>query len=133
MDTHELLVRYFKCRIIGSFLFVQEGLLSSDTVNDIDINVVDHQISKVRTFLSDHGYIETKPAYQQRGYADFEGSKVFTKQGHLNIHLLPTNDLLNVYSLGELIAKKYDRGLIDDLKQLELVITSKLQKLCTKK
>lgn len=114
--------KYFNGRIIGSYMFVTQKLLTEDQVNDIDIMVSSVTVQNVRRFLNDNGYKETDPYRQERGYAPFDGSKVFIKDGFKPIHLLDTRETLTVFTIGELIASKYDRKSKSDIDQLQSVL-----------
>jgi len=123
-NVNEIL-RYFDAKLIGSVLLYNAQLLSLDEINDVDINVKDYQVQKVRAYLNDNGFKETKPYYQQRGYEAFQGSLVFEKEGEKTIHLLVTKDLHNTFTIGELIGAKFTRQTISDLKQIATCVINK--------
>lgn len=126
MDIIQKLKNYFNAQIVGSYIFVENGLLSIDDINDIDVNVKGDAENNVRRFLEDEGYNETSKPHQYRGYEQVPGSLMFSKEGKKLIHVLLQNDL-KVYSISELIAKKYERNQKSDLEQLQKVIEYKIK------
>jgi hypothetical protein len=115
---------YFNAKVVGSYIFVENNLLSIEDINDIDINVEPNIVNNVRLFLTNEGYKETQHPIRARGYEEIEGSLIFEKNEEKTIHLLPKKDL-QVYSVSELIAKKFDRNEERDISQLIKVLQNK--------
>jgi hypothetical protein len=103
-------------KIIGSYLFVKEGLLENNDINDIDIAIEEGKIGGAINYLRDNGY------------ESFVGTH-FDKEGNITIHLVPYRANYPLYNdLNELIKAKYNRGKISDLIQLKKVIEKKIEK-----
>lgn len=124
--TVEKLQRYFNVKTIGSYLFVQKGLLTTDDISDIDILVQDdEQVKVIRKFLKDERYKETEsPSDDGYGHVS-KGSRLFEKEGELQIHLIIDKEVLD---LEDVISTKYKRGLKKDLKQIIKICRRKMFK-----
>jgi hypothetical protein len=120
MKPIELKIRsYFKAHIIGSYLLYMAGLLDKEDLGDIDILTTENETSKIREFLLDEGYKETKEPYEEKGYERKEGSLIFTKTGFLNIHLQQQRvEKEQPFYIYELIAEKFKLGRPKDFEHI---------------
>ena len=118
------LTRYFDCRLIGSALLYP--LLDMNLIQDIDIAVV--SASKIRQYLEDQGFKETKKPIFSKGYADIDGSLIFVnKEYDKPIHLSITVNT-RTYTIEELLCEKIKRGSKSDWFQVRYYITNKILK-----
>lgn len=119
---------YFDCKVIGSYLFLEEGYLTLEEINDVDIMVSDKPtLKKVVAFLRDNGFKEK--GYSHTGsvdrYGDFViGSLIFeSDSGELPVHLLlAKSDPPEVWSLSKILSKKWETRSKSDLTQLKLIV-----------
>ena len=101
----------FGGKLIGSYLFVEDGLLDLEDVNDIDLAIQEGILGGVVNYLRDEGY--TNPV----GYH-------FHKEGQKTIQLVPHRDSFNIYTdLPQLVKVKYERASKTDLKQLVKIVS----------
>ncbi len=122
------LIDYFDCKVVGSYLFIDEGYLMLEEINDVDIMVSDLQVMKrVVSFLKDNGFEEE--GYSNTGsvnrYGDFViGSLIFESDScELPIHLLLSKtDPPAVWELSKIISKKWESRSESDLIQLKLIV-----------
>lgn len=128
VDIYNEIKRYFIIKTFGTFKFVKEQLLTLSDIRDIDIAVSHEEIAdKIRNFLIDNNYTETKsPLDQGSAYAKIEGSLYFVKTNQKPIHIMISND--SEYSISELIKKKWELNRGRDLEQLFKVITNEINK-----
>jgi hypothetical protein len=128
METYEKVLKYFNGKEIGSILFVKQGWLTMDDINDIDILIDGSTLKNVREFLEDEGYKETQKPIILKGYSDTEGSLEFKKPESFHpIHIcIKSKENQEVYSLKKLFAEKFERGTDSDLMQLKKIIENKL-------
>ena len=122
------LIDYFDCKVVGSYLFIDEGYLMLEEINDVDIMVSDLQVMKrVVSFLKDNGFEETgifKTNFRDR-YGHFsQGSLIFKSDScELPIHLLLSKtDPPAVWELSKIISKKWESRSESDLIQLKLIV-----------
>lgn len=122
------LIDYFDCKVVGSYLFIDEGYLMLEEINDVDIMVSDLQVmKKVVSFLKDNGFEETgifKTNFRDR-YGHFsQGSLIFKSDScELPIHLLlAKSDPPEVWSLPKILSKKWESRSESDLIQLKLIV-----------
>jgi hypothetical protein len=116
--------KFFGADLIGSFLLVPIGL-DVDLINDIDIAINEKDFFKVKTYLEDGGYKETKDSYTQRGYAAFIGSRIFVKENEYSVHLSFKYSNFTVKSIEEIIGEKFVRKTESDIKQLQYLLDKK--------
>lgn len=132
IDVVRSLIRFFNGEIIGSYMFVEKGLLKEKDINDIDVQVNKSVIDNVQRYLEDKGYTQKKTRGNQLGYTRKTGtlweiipSLVFTKEGKTTIHIKEKTD--DVWSIPNLIKSKTERGKHSDYVQL-LKVFDKLSK-----
>jgi len=111
------LQRYFNAKIIGSYIFVEKGMLKIDDINDIDVIVHPDNIENVYKYLEDFGYKQT---IRMRD-GDFE------KKNELRIDVVKS--VKNVFSVATLIAEKFKRGSETDIEQLLKIMKQKYIKI----
>ena len=119
------LINYFNAKVIGSYLFVQDGLLKVDDTNDIDFLVEKSKKENVRKFLNDNGYKETQIPYSRTGYEYREGSFIFEKENNPTIDITICNrskEKFEVKELHEVFGLKFKRGTKSDFIQLSKII-----------
>ena len=119
---------YFDCKVIGSYLFLEEGYLTLEEINDVDIMVSDKPtLKKVVAFLRDNGFKEKGHSYTGSvdRYGDFViGSLIFeSDSSELPIHLLlAKSNPSEVWSLPKILSKKWENRSKSDITQLKLII-----------
>ena len=116
------IVTFFESKLIGSVLLLDIGLEKS-LINDIDIAISERNLFKIKEYLQDNGYIETRASYKQAGYADTIGNLRFEKPLYIPIHLSLIDKNFKLYSTYEIIAKKFERKNKSDVKQLTYLLT----------
>jgi hypothetical protein len=130
----EELILYFKGKVIGSYLFVQNDLLHDSKVNDVDIVFDTSMVDAVKHFiLKGNSYknfelIETlvKSEYRESMY-DYQ--LTFKDDTHKPFHLMFTKSKVEVFSIQKLISNKIANGTEKDLEQVKRVIGNMIYKL----
>lgn len=119
---------YFDCKVVGSYLFIKDGYLTMEEINDVDVMVSDvPTLKKVIVFLKDNGFEETNYPHTtgEDRYGNFNfGSLIFKADScELPIHLLlAKSDPPEVWSLPKILSKKWENRSKSDLTQLKLIV-----------
>jgi len=125
------LEKYFNAKIIGSFIFVKNGLLDIADINDIDISIPQNVEKNVHKYLTDLGYEQTIKKGTQIGYDEKSRRAIwqqlpqgdFKKKGRLPIDVIIMDK--GIYTIPMLIGEKYRRGTKSDIEQILKVIGKK--------
>lgn len=106
---------YFGATVIGSYLFVDSGLLSEEDINDIDIVPRAGRLGDTGRFLEDNNFISSDKIRYTSAEYDKPIDVLTTLVGQ------PTN-------VDDLVKFKFNRGYLDDLRQLKKVVENKINK-----
>lgn len=127
---------YFDCKVIGSYLFIEDGYLTMEEITDVDVMVSDiPTLKKVIVFLNDNGFEERPDPYTTgvNKYGGFDIGSLMFKSDYceLPIHLLiAKSNPPKVWELSEILSKKWRNRSESDLIQLKLIIERTKTKSC---
>lgn len=122
--------KYFNPRVqvIGSAIFVDEGMLPEASVNDVDIMAEGSIRDQLTSFIEDNGYTSSfADSYSMPGTVEVTFEKYSMKKIHVCFYgdfrmgMLP-----EVFSTEELIKSKFERGTKSDLEQIIKVCSQRL-------
>lgn len=120
--TSDEIVKYFKGTYIGSYLFVQRGLLTLNDINDFDIAVELETLPQIYSYLEDKKYEKKKLLRNVLNYPTDRNHIVFSKDGYKPIHLFIKGKDFQVKGIYDIIAMKLRRKLTSDYDQVLKVI-----------
>lgn len=129
IEIVQQLIRYFDVQIIGTQLLVDAGLLHYDETNDIDVAAVKKSdtTDRVKKFLNDLGFEGEDIEHRDNIYSNavIIRTKYTNPEFDKVIDINYFNQKPDVYSIPELVMKKFSAGRPDDMRQLSMVVFNK--------
>lgn len=128
-EVVDQLIRYFGAKVIGTQLLVDAQLLSEDDTNDIDIAAVkDFETTyRIHKFLIDLGFVDEDVLEKESIYSATVVKRTkFSNPEYdkiIDVNYFKNNP--TIYSIPELIKMKFERGSVDDIRQLSMAIFNK--------
>lgn len=117
----EQLKNYFGAIVIGSHLLVENGLLEEEDTNDIDV-IITTKGDRVESFLKDAGLTSVDTSnieYVRYSNPDYDKPIV----------VFPSMLKKHPATIDQVVLHKFNRGLLDDIRQLEKVIKKRKESL----
>lgn len=106
---------YFGAKIIGSYLFFEEGLVDEGDINDVDVVPGPGRNTELKNYLKDNGF------------STVDDIRFTNNEYDKPIDVIKFS-IADPTTVPDLIRYKYNRGFLDDLRQLEKVIKAKINK-----
>lgn len=115
-DLISVLKRYFKGEVVGSYHFVELGLLDDIDINDIDIVINIKHANAVKELLKDYDYKE----YSANKYDGFDIT--YSRYDYVPIHIDFYHGEKSKLDFKKVLIKKVEKSLEDkDLKQIKKI------------
>lgn len=134
LNISENILDYFETtKLVGSILLVNEGLVSTEDINNINIGYTDSKpwesdscTFRIIRFLKDKGFKETSIYETHLADSYNQGSLEFVNPEYdLPISLIRHGDKFNVYDIPQVISDKFKRATESDLNQIEKAVEVK--------